>query len=32
MIRKSFDQNVLENVEEQFSIWVYAYAAIGMHT
>ena len=32
MFRKSFDQNVLENVEEQLSIRVYTYMAIGLHT
>ena len=26
MLRMSFDQDMLENVEEQLSVWVHAYA------
>ena len=31
MLRMSFDQDVLENVEERLSVWVHAYANLGLY-
>ena len=31
MLRMSFDQDVLENVEERLSVWVHAYANSGLY-
>ena len=32
MFTMSFDQNMLENVEEHFSVWVHACTVIGLCT
>ena len=32
MFRMSFDQNMFENVEEHFFVYVYVYVSIGLRT
>ena len=32
MFTMSFDQNMLENVEEHFSVWIHACTVIGLRT